>query len=106
VNGPLRSMLETVDELRSAWKRSIERASPEEFAEARRRTLRRHAIETGIIERLYDVSWGVTEALVAEGLTLDVAEREGGVSLDALGIINTQFEALTALAEAARAPVK
>lgn len=55
VNGPLRSMLETVDELRSAWKRSIERASPEEFAEARRRTLRRHAIETGIIERLYDV---------------------------------------------------
>jgi Fic family protein len=101
VNGPLRSMLETVDELRVAWKRSVERASPEEFAEARRRTLRRHAIETGIIERLYDVSWGVTEALVAEGLTLDVAEREGGISLDALGIINTQFEALTALAEAA-----
>jgi Fic family protein len=102
VNGPLQSMLETVDELRSAWKRSIERASPEEFAEARRRTLRRHAIETGIIERLYDVSWGVTEALVAEGLTLDVAEREGGISLDALATINTQFEALTALAEAAR----
>ena len=95
-------MLDTVDELRSAWKRSIERASPEEFTEARRRTLRRHAIETGIIERLYDVSWGVTEALVAEGLTLDVAEREGGVSLDALAIINTQFEALTALVEAAR----
>src|SRR6266545_3342430 len=102
VNGPLRSMLDTVDELRTAWKRSIERASPEEFAEARRRTLRRHAIETGIIERLYDVSWEVTEALVAEGLTLDVAEREGGVSLDALAVINTQFEALTALVEAAR----
>jgi hypothetical protein len=101
-NGPLRSMLETVDELRTAWKRSIERASPEEFAEARRRTLRRHAIETGIIERLYDVSWGVTEALVAEGLTLDVAEREGGVSLDSLAVINTQFEALTSLVEAAR----
>jgi Fic family protein len=102
VNGPLRSMLDTVDELRTAWKRSIERASAEEFAEARRRTLRRHAIETGIIERLYDVSWGVTEALVAEGLTLDVAEREGGVSIDALAVINTQFEALTALVEAAR----
>jgi Fic family protein len=95
-------MLETVDELRTAWKRSIERASPEEFAEARRRTLRRHAIETGIIERLYDVSWGVTEALVAEGLTLEVAEREGGVSLDALATINTQFDALSALVEAAR----
>ncbi len=95
-------MLDTVDELRTAWKRSIERASPEEFAEARRRTLRRHAIETGIIERLYDVSWGVTEALVAEGLTLEVAEREGGVSPGALAIINDQFEALTALVEAAR----
>jgi Fic family protein len=95
-------MLDTVDELRAAWKRSIERASPEEFGEARRRTLRRHAIETGIIERLYDVSWGVTEALVAEGLTLEVAEREGGVSPDALAIINAQFEALTALVEAAR----
>jgi len=95
-------MLETVDELRIAWKRSIDRASSEEFAEARRRSLRRHAIETGIIERLYDVSWGVTEALVAEGLTLEVAEREGGVDLDALATINTQFEALAALAEAAR----
>ena len=102
VNGPLKSMLETVDELRTAWRRSIDRASPEEFAEARRRTLRRHAIETGIIERLYDVSWGVTEALVAEGLTLEVAEREGGVDLHALATINTQFEALAALAEAAR----
>jgi len=27
--------------------------------------LRRHAIETGIIERRYEVGWGVTEALVA-----------------------------------------
>ena len=63
VNGPLQSMLDTVDELRIAWKRSIDRATPEEFAEARRRTLRRHAIETGIIERLYDVSWGVTDTV-------------------------------------------
>jgi Fic family protein len=102
VNGSLKSLLDTVDELRAAWKRWIERASPEEFAEARRRTLRRHAIETGIIERLYDVSWGVTEALVAEGLTLDAAEREGEISLDALAVINAQFEALTVLVEAAR----
>src|SRR5262245_57779865 len=102
VNGPLQSMLDTVDELRTAWKRSIDRATPEEVAEAHRPTLPRHAIETGIIERLYDVSGGVTEALVAEGLTLEVAEREGDVSLDALAIINSQFEALTALVEAAR----
>ena len=39
---------------------------------------------------------------MAEGLTLEVAEREGGVSPDALATINAQFEALTALVEAAR----
>jgi hypothetical protein len=41
--------------------------------------LRRHAIETGIIERLYDVDWGVTRALIAEGLSAEVAAREGGI---------------------------
>lgn len=95
-------MLATVDELQRAWKRSVGLATPEEFAAARQRTLRRHAIETGIIEQLYDVSWGVTEALVAEGLTLEAAAREGDITLDTLAMINAQFEALTALAEAAR----
>lgn len=64
--------------------------------------LRRHAIETGIIERLYDVDWGVTEALVAEGLTADVAAREGGVEENTLAIIRSQHEALEFLAEAVR----
>lgn len=62
-----------------------------------------HAIETGVIERLYDVDWGVTEALVAEGLSAEVAAREGGIDDDALATIKTQFEALNFLADAARA---
>ncbi len=64
--------------------------------------MRRHAIETGVIERLYNVDWGVTEALVAEGLTLDVASHEGGVNDDTLAVIRDQYDALEYLAEAAR----
>jgi hypothetical protein len=75
LNGGIAELLATVDTVRSAWEQTIESNSPQAFAEARRRSLRRHAIETGIIERLYDVSWGVTEALVAEGLTLEAADE-------------------------------
>jgi Fic family protein len=95
-------LLATVDALRDAWKEFIDNVSPDEFAEARRRSLRRHAIETGIIERLYDVDWGVTEALVAEGLALEVAEREGGIDDDAYATIVSQFDALEFLAAMAR----
>lgn len=94
VNGAVEPVLATVDALRTAWDNSLRRVSPEEFAEARRRSLRRHAIETGIIERLYDLDWGVTEALVAEGITAEVAAREGGVSEGALTLIRDQLDAL------------
>jgi Fic family protein len=102
VNGSLSQMLKTVDSLRSAWEEALQDASPEEQAEAQERRLRRHAIETGIIERLYDLDWGITEALVAEGLSSDVASREGGVSDDTLQTIRSQFNALQYLAELAR----
>lgn len=101
VNGELGQVLDSVDTLREAWDLSLAQASPGEFTEARRRSLRRHAIETGIIERLYDVDWGVTEALVAEGLTTEVAVREGGLDDDALAIIRSQYDALEFLADAA-----
>ena len=57
--------------------------------------MRRHAIETGIIERLYDIDWGVTEALVAEGLTADAVARadSGAVSEDVLDIVRSQYDA-------------
>ncbi len=44
----------------------------------------------------------MTEALVAEGLSAEVAAREGGIDEDALVTINTQFDALVFLAESAR----
>lgn len=102
VNGELKQVLASVDTLREAWEVSLGQASTGEFAEARRRSLRRHAIETGLIERLYDFGQGITEALVAEGLTAEVAEREGGLDDDALTIIRSQYDALDFLAEAAR----
>jgi Fic family protein len=101
VNGDLTQVLASVDSLQRAWADVVRDETSEEFQESRRRNLRRHAIETGIIERLYDVGWGVTEALVAEGLSTDVAEREGGIDEDALATIKAQFDALGFLAEAA-----
>ncbi|KLL12828.1 hypothetical protein BL254_07600 [Protofrankia sp. BMG5.30] len=102
VNGDLAQALATVDALQRAWQEAVATASHEDFTAARYRSLRRHAIETGIIERLYDVEWGVTEALVAEGLTAEVAARNGGVDEDVLEIIRSQFGALTFLADAVR----
>src|ERR1022692_1641749 len=102
INGSLGQMLKTVDSLRSAWEEALQDASPEEQAEAQQRRLRRHAIETGIIERLYDLDWGITEALVAEGLSSEVASREGGVSDDTLLTIRSQLAALQYLADLAR----
>jgi hypothetical protein len=46
--------------------------------------------------------WGVTQALVAEGLSLDVATHAGGVDEGALLIIESQFEALEFLVDVAR----
>lgn len=103
INGELGAVLASVDALRAARDDVLSRVTPEDFTESRRRSLRRHAIETGIIERLYDVDWGVTEALVAEGLTAEVAEREGGIDDDTLALIRSQFDALEFLADAARA---
>ncbi|GHJ49744.1 hypothetical protein Cs7R123_70860 [Catellatospora sp. TT07R-123] len=102
LNGTVEPIRSTVDSLHKAWERSIAQAPTAEFAQARQRSLRRHAIETGIIERLYDLDWGVTEALVAEGITAEVAARQGGVPGDALDLMRDQLDALEFLVGAVR----
>ena len=87
-------MLATVDSLRSACQEALELSSPEDREAARNRRLRRHAVETGIIERLYELDWGTTEALVAEGIRTEVADRAGGIPEELLAIIGSQYEAL------------
>lgn len=99
LNGEIAARLASVDALQDAWKAVQASASPEEVEASLKRRLRRHAIETGIIERLYDMSWGVTEALVAEGLTTEVAAAEGEVSEATLSIVKDQFEALAFLVD-------
>jgi Fic family protein len=93
-NGTLEPLLKTVSALRDAWADALSFASAQEVTAARERRLRRHAIETGIIERLYDLDWGVTEALVAEGLTSEAASQQGGISDDVLLTIRSQYSAL------------
>lgn len=91
--------LDRVAEFRTRWQEFVSNASEEDLKARRDMNLRRHAIETGILERLYELDYGITEAFVAEGITLEVAEREGGVTPDALRIISSQLNALEKLVE-------
>src|SRR5262245_62136080 len=99
INGEISVRLDSVDNLQAAWKESLRDLSPAEVEASLKRRLRRHAIETGIIERLYDMSWGVTEALVAEGLTMEIASSQGEVATATMETITDQFEGLTYLVE-------
>lgn len=101
VNGKLEPLFDTADSLQRVWERLLVSASSDALADIRRR-LRSHAIETGILERLYDLDWGVTRALVAEGISQEVAARHGGIDDSAFRAIKSQFEALEFLADAAR----
>lgn len=84
-----------VEALREVWKRQIESVPEEEATRRRQRTLRRLAIETGIIESLYDIEWGLTLTLVAEGFAREVIERASGNVDDwTLATLNAQRDAL------------
>lgn len=50
-----------------ASKKRIQQSSPEQLADFNQRLIRRLSVETGILERLYDLDRGTTEALVAHG---------------------------------------
>jgi len=67
-----------LDALCQEWRAQWSKLNEDERLRRRQRTLRKLAIETGILERLYDIEWGLTLSLVAEGLTRDVVERAGG----------------------------
>ncbi|MBM4443387.1 MAG: Fic family protein [Candidatus Rokubacteria bacterium] len=70
--------LSSLDALRQEWARRLTELSEEERLAVRQRSLRRLSVETGILERLYELDWGVTLTLVAEGFTRDAVERAGG----------------------------
>ncbi|WP_273210557.1 Fic family protein [Runella zeae] len=58
-----------LDEIAPSWfaRREILQANSKEYEDFIGRLKRRHAIETGIVERMYDIDKGVTETLINEG---------------------------------------
>ncbi len=58
-----------LDEIAPSWfaRREVLQANSKEYEEFINRLKRRHAIETGVVERIYDIDKGVTETLINEG---------------------------------------
>ena len=67
-----------ITSLQREWlriKAEVERDAPQAYAEFTERLTRRWAIETGIIEGVYELDRGVTETLVEKGFVADYIER-------------------------------
>ncbi len=58
-----------LDEIAPSWfsRREVLLENSKEYQEFMNRLKRRHAIETGVVERMYDIEKGVTETLINEG---------------------------------------
>lgn len=70
--------LAAIRPLYDTWKASktrLESDSPANLKEFTQRLVRRLSVETGILERLYDLDRGTTEALVATGFVEDLVTR-------------------------------
>ncbi len=59
----------TIDDLAPSWfaRREILQANSQEYEDFLNQLKREHAIETGIVERLYDLKKGITETFIKEG---------------------------------------
>ena len=103
VEDRLQGDLAAIDALHRSWRDFTSMLDEADRSTLRRRTLRKHAIETGIIEHLYEIDRGVTETLVAEGLTREAIARAGGeVSQRVLAMLQAQFEGLQLATEYVR----
>lgn len=103
VEHKLNGELTAVDALRAAWGEFVGTLATADVASLRRRTMRKHAIETGILERLYQIDWGLTESLVAEGFTLEAAAGAGGeISESTPATVRSQLAGLDLVVDFAR----
>ena len=59
----------------SSSKDRLNQQSPTQLAEFNRRLIRRLSVETGILERIYDLDRGTTEALIAHGFAEDLVSH-------------------------------
>jgi Fic family protein len=70
--------LAAMSPLYESWRESkkrIQRSSPGQLEDFNRRLIRRLSVETGILERLYDLDRGTTEALIAHGFAEELVTR-------------------------------
>ena len=70
--------LAAIRTLYETWRASLERlesSSQGQLNDFNARLIRRLSVETGILERLYDLDRGTTEALVAHGFVEDLVSR-------------------------------
>ena len=70
--------LSSIQPLYDSWRASrnrLQESSEANFKEFNQRLVRRLSVETGILERLYDIDRGTTEALVAAGFVEDIVSR-------------------------------
>jgi len=86
------------DDLAPSWynKRETLTESDEDYKEFLERLKREHAIETGIIEKLYDLSDGITETFIKEGF-VDSYIGHDDTNIEPgrlMSYLNDQFEAL------------
>jgi len=64
--------------LYESWRASkarLQQSSPTSLKDFTQRLIRRLSVETGILERLYDLDRGTTEALVAHGFVEELVSR-------------------------------
>ena len=103
VEESLRDDLAALNALYRSWREFTSSLDEADRNTLRRRNLRKHAIETGILERLYDIDRGVTESLVADGLTREVTARVGGeLSPAVVAMLGAQIEGLDLVTEYVR----
>ena len=67
-----------IDSLASAWRaveKDLKEANPEGLRKFNERLIRSWSIETGIIERIYDLDQSTTETLIEHGFNADLIDR-------------------------------
>ncbi len=87
-----------LDDILPSWyrKREILKSGSKDYEEFLNRLKRQHAIETGIVERLYDLREGITETFIKEGFVESYIQHgDTNISPSKLmGYLSDHFEAI------------
>jgi len=94
----LKTDTSTFDELASSWyeKRKEFKEDNKDYIDFIEKLKRQHAIETGIIEKLYDLSEGITQTFIKEGFIENLISHEDtNIPVEQLmGYLKSQFDAM------------